>query len=87
MFSHAHSRERSKDTTLSNSRATGVAIRGGLHGLQRLLPTRLLKLLFLDVLREHLVDRIKIEANKRDMPYQSLIKAWLKDDVDESRAE
>ena len=24
-----------------------------------------------------LLDRIKIAANKRDMPYQSLIKAWL----------
>lgn len=29
--------------------------------------------------------RIKIEANKRDMPYQSLIKAWLADDVSGSR--
>ena len=28
-----------------------------------------------------LLDRIKIEANKRDMPYQSLIKAWLHEDV------
>jgi predicted DNA binding CopG/RHH family protein len=28
---------------------------------------------------------IKIEANKRDMPYQSLIKAWLADDVNDSR--
>ncbi|WP_404872843.1 hypothetical protein [Halomonas sp. DQ26W] len=26
-----------------------------------------------------------MEANKRDMPYQSLIKAWLADDVNESR--
>ena len=24
-----------------------------------------------------LLDRIKIEANKRDVPYQSLIKMWL----------
>lgn len=32
-------------------------------------------------LPEMLLDRIKIEANKRDMPYQSLIKAWLADDV------
>ena len=30
-----------------------------------------------------LLERIKIEANKRDMPYQSLIKAWLAADVDE----
>jgi len=28
-----------------------------------------------------LLDRIKIEANKRDVPYQSLIKAWLAEDV------
>lgn len=28
-----------------------------------------------------LLERIKIEANKRDMPYQSLIKAWLAEDV------
>jgi len=31
------------------------------------------------------LDRIKIEANKRDMPYQSLIKAWLAEDVNEAR--
>lgn len=36
-------------------------------------------------LPEGLLDRIKIEANKRDMPYQSLIKAWLADDVKQSR--
>lgn len=36
-------------------------------------------------LPETLLDRIKIEANKRDMPYQSLIKAWLADDVSDSR--
>jgi predicted DNA binding CopG/RHH family protein len=28
-----------------------------------------------------LLDRIKIAANKRDMPYQSLIKAWLSEKV------
>lgn len=28
-----------------------------------------------------LLDRIKIAANKRDMPYQSLIKAWLAESV------
>ena len=28
-----------------------------------------------------LLERIKIEANKRDVPYQSLIKMWLKDKV------
>lgn len=32
-----------------------------------------------------LLERIKIEANKRDVPYQSLIKAWLADDVDRHR--
>jgi predicted DNA binding CopG/RHH family protein len=31
-----------------------------------------------------LLDRIKIAANKRDMPYQSLIKAWLAEKVDRS---
>ncbi len=36
-------------------------------------------------LPETLLDRIKIEANKRDMPYQSLIKAWLLDDVNDNR--
>ena len=29
-----------------------------------------------------LLERIKIAANKRDMPYQSLIKAWLAERVD-----
>jgi predicted DNA binding CopG/RHH family protein len=28
-------------------------------------------------LPQGLLDRIKVAANKRDMPYQSLIKAWL----------
>jgi len=36
-------------------------------------------------LPESLLDSIKIEANKRDMPYQSLIKAWLADDIKHSR--
>ncbi|MDZ7759117.1 MAG: BrnA antitoxin family protein [Desulfovermiculus sp.] len=34
---------------------------------------------------EGLLERIKKEANKRDMPYQSLIKAWLFEDVDRHR--
>ncbi len=34
-------------------------------------------------LPETLLDRIKIEANRRDMPYQSLIKAWLARDVND----
>ena len=29
-----------------------------------------------------LLDRIKIAANKRDVPYQSLIKAWLAEKVE-----
>lgn len=37
-------------------------------------------------LPEMLLDRIKIEANKRDMPYQSLIKAWLAEDIEEHRS-
>jgi len=36
-------------------------------------------------LPEGLLDSIKIEATKRDMPYQSLIKVWLAEDVKESR--
>ena len=36
-------------------------------------------------LPEMLLERIKIEANKRDMPYQSLIKAWLAQEVERSR--
>jgi predicted DNA binding CopG/RHH family protein len=36
-------------------------------------------------LPEGLLDSIKIEANKRDMPYQSLIKVWLANDVKESQ--
>ena len=37
-------------------------------------------------LPESLLDRIKIEANKRDMPYQSLIKVWLAEVVKENRS-
>ncbi len=36
-------------------------------------------------LPQGLLDSIKVEANKRDMPYQSLIKSWLADDVKQSR--
>lgn len=36
-------------------------------------------------LPENLLNSIKVEANKRDMPYQSLIKVWLSDDVKQSR--
>jgi len=28
-----------------------------------------------------LLDQIKVQANKRDVPYQSLIKAWLSEKV------
>ena len=28
-----------------------------------------------------LLDQIKLEANKRDVPYQSLIKVWLSEDI------
>jgi predicted DNA binding CopG/RHH family protein len=31
-----------------------------------------------------LLERIKIAANRRDMPYQSLIKAWLAEKVERS---
>ena len=36
-------------------------------------------------LPEGLLNSIKVEANKRDMPYQSLIKAWLAKEVQENR--
>jgi predicted DNA binding CopG/RHH family protein len=29
-----------------------------------------------------LLDRIKIEANRRDVPYQSLIKTWLAEKIE-----
>ncbi len=35
-------------------------------------------------LPEMLLDSIKMEANKRDIPYQSLIKTWLADQVKQS---
>lgn len=36
-------------------------------------------------LPEMLLNSIKIEAHKKDMPYQSLIKVWLSEDVKQSR--
>ncbi len=30
----------------------------------------------------HLLERIKVAANKRDVPYQSLIKIWLSEKAD-----
>lgn len=36
-------------------------------------------------LPEALLERIKVEANKRDMPYQSLIKVWLSEDIKRDR--
>jgi predicted DNA binding CopG/RHH family protein len=33
-------------------------------------------------LPQDLLERIKIAANRRDVPYQSLIKVWLKEKVD-----
>ncbi len=32
-------------------------------------------------LPQALLERIKVEANKRDVPYQSLIKVWLSEKV------
>lgn len=34
-----------------------------------------------------LLERIKIEAHKRDVPYQSLIKTWLSEHLDRDRAQ
>ena len=36
-------------------------------------------------LPQGLLDRIKVAANKRDVPYQSLIKVWLSEKVDAER--
>jgi predicted DNA binding CopG/RHH family protein len=36
-------------------------------------------------LPESLLNSIKVEANKRDMPYQSLMKAWLAEVIEEHR--
>jgi len=36
-------------------------------------------------LPQGLLDSIKVEANKRDMPYQSLIKVWLAKEIQEQR--
>jgi predicted DNA binding CopG/RHH family protein len=33
-----------------------------------------------------LLERIKVAANKRDVPYQSLIKTWLSEKLDTSKA-
>lgn len=35
-------------------------------------------------LPKHLLDRIRIAANSRDVPYQSLIKLWLQEKVQEA---
>ena len=36
-------------------------------------------------LPQGLLDSIKVEANKRDMPYQSLIKVWLAKEIQAQR--
>jgi len=33
-------------------------------------------------LPQHVLERIKVAANKRDVPYQSLIKVWLSERLD-----
>ncbi len=35
-------------------------------------------------LPEAMLERIKMEANKRDVPYQSLIKIWLSERLDKA---
>jgi len=37
-------------------------------------------------LPEDLLERIKVEANRRDVPYQSLIKIWLREHTDKKAA-
>ena len=34
-------------------------------------------------LPQHLLDSIKAAANARDMPYQSLIKVWLQEEIEQ----
>jgi predicted DNA binding CopG/RHH family protein len=47
------------------------------------MPTRGLVVALLQLcgfrLPQHLLDSIKVAANARDVPYQSLIKVWLKE--------
>ena len=33
-----------------------------------------------------LLEQVKVEANKRDVPYQSLIKVWLAEKAEQSRS-
>jgi len=35
-------------------------------------------------LPESMLERIKVEANKRDVPYQSLIKVWLSEHLNKA---
>jgi len=35
-------------------------------------------------LPESMLERIKVEANRRDVPYQSLIKIWLSEHLDKA---
>ncbi len=37
-------------------------------------------------LPEDLLEKIKVEANRRDVPYQSLIKIWLRERTDRKAA-
>jgi len=37
-------------------------------------------------LPEDLLEKIKMEANRRDVPYQSLIKVWLREQTDKKAA-
>jgi len=37
-------------------------------------------------LPEDLLERIKVEASRRDVPYQSLIKVWLREHTDKKAA-
>lgn len=37
-------------------------------------------------LPQHMLERIKVAANKRDVPYQSLIKVWLNEKLDADEA-
>jgi predicted DNA binding CopG/RHH family protein len=54
-------------------------------GCRKSTQTRFAQLADTGRLPDALLDRIKVEANKRDLPYQSLIKAWLAQEIEEHR--
>jgi len=57
------------------------------HAKKALLPNLKLSTKSISIrLPEDLLERIKVEANRRDVPYQSLIKVWLREHTDKKAA-